>query len=365
MARASVSSTVAERRLCNQHLTSTGLQRPGDVVEWFGAMQAQEYEPARWALGLRLRDGIVDADIRRAFDAGRILRTHVMRPTWHFVTPADIRWLLELTAPRVHRIMSYYNRALGLDARTLTRGTGVIERALGEGRHLTRPELAEALQRARLPMIKDRLARVVMHAELEGVVCSGRRREHHFTYALLAERAPKARRLPRDEALATLGERFFRSHGPATIRDFAWWSGLTMAEGKRATEMIRARRAVVDGLTYWTIEGSPRRAGRIQPVHLLPIYDEYVVAYRDRKAVPHGPSTVGSFSTDPVIFRHALVIGGQIAGTWRTTRSTKGVMVQAVPLRRLNSSERQAIDAAVQRYERFIGLPVAFSIAQR
>lgn len=365
MARASIDSTVAERRLCNQHLTTNGLRRPAEVVEWFGAMQAQEYEPARWALGLRLRDGVSDADIRRAFDAGRILRTHVMRPTWHFVTPADIRWLLELTAPRVHRIMSYYNRELGLDAPTLVRGTDVIERALGEGGHLTRPELAAALQRARMPMVGNRLARVVMHAELEGVICSGARRERQFTYALLAERAPRARRLSRDEALATLGERFFQGHGPATIRDFAWWSGLTAADGKRATEMIRARPEVIDGLSYWTIGELPRQAARVHQSHLLPIYDEYVVAYRDRKAVPHGPSTIASSSTESVIFRHALVIGGQIAGTWRTTRSAKAVMIRAVPLRRLRSTERLAIDAAVQRYERFIGRPVAFSIAQR
>lgn len=360
-----MNATVAEQRLRNQHLTTNGLQRAADVVAWFGAMQAQEYEPSRWGLGLRLEDGISDADICRAFDDGRILRTHVMRPTWHFVTPADIRWLLELTAPRIHRILSYYNRALGLDSRTLTRGAGVIERALANHQHLTRQELANSLAHARLAVTRERLARVVMHAELEGLICSGPRRDRQFTYALLAERAPKARRLSSDEALATLGQRFFRSHGPATIRDFAWWSGLTISDGKRATEMIRARREVVDGLTYWTIEESPRRAAREQRVHLLPIYDEYVVAYRDREAVPHGPSTIASSSSESVIFRHAFVIAGQVAGTWRATRSTAGVKIQAVPLRRLNSTELRALDAAVHRYEQFVGLSAVFSIAER
>jgi hypothetical protein len=171
-----LNGALTERRLRNQHINSPGLRRPEDVVAWFGAVQAQEYEPAKWALGLRLRDGAAEPQIQRAFDDGRVLRTHVMRPTWHFVAAADIRWLLELTAPRVHRILSYYNRALELDGRTLTRGTAVIERALAGGHHLTRAELAEFLQRARLPMTGDRLARVVMHAELEGVICSGRRR---------------------------------------------------------------------------------------------------------------------------------------------------------------------------------------------
>jgi hypothetical protein len=357
--------TIAERRMRNQHLTTRGLRRPQDVVAWFGAMQAQEYEPAKWALGLRMPDGTTSAKLQRACDEGRILRTHVMRPTWHFVAAADIRWLLELTAPRVHRTLSYYNRALELDARTLTRGTAAIERALAAGRHLTRAELAESLSRARLPMNGNRLARVVMHAELEAVICSGRRRGRQSTYALVAERAPTARSLSHDEALAELGQRFFRSHGPATIRDFAWWSGLTIADGKRATEMIRAQREAIDGLTYWTVEPSPRRSARDERVHLLPIYDEYIVAYRDRKAVPHGRSTVASPSTESVVFQHALVIDGHVGGTWRIARSARGVAIRAVPLRGLNSPERRALTAAVRRYERFVELPVTFVVGPR
>jgi hypothetical protein len=354
--------TIAERRLRNQHIATRGLRRPEDVVAWFGAMQAQEYEPAKWAIGLRMPDGTTSAKIQRACDEGRILRTHVMRPTWHFVAAADIRWLLELTAPRVHRILSYYNRALELDARTLSRGTAVIERALDAGHHLTRMELAESLSRARLPMSGNRLARVVMHAELEGVICSGRRRERQPTYALVAERAANAERLSHDEALATLGQRFFHSHGPATIRDFAWWSGLTIADGKRATEMIRARREVIDGLTYWTVEPSARRTARDQRVHLLPIYDEYLVAYRDRQAVPHRPTSGRSASRESVTFQHALVVDGHVAGTWRVTRSASAVAIRAVPLRRLDSPQRRALTAAVQRYERFIELPVTCAV---
>src|SRR4051794_12729464 len=219
--------TIAERRLINQHIATRGLRGPQDVVTWFGAMQAQEYEPAKWALGLRMPDGTTSAKVQRACDEGRILRTHVMRPTWHFVGRSDIRWLLELTAPRVHRILSYYNRALELDSRVLTRSAVVIERALRDGHHLTRAELAARLERAGLPAEGQRLARVVMNAELEGVICSGPRRDRQFTYALVAERAPKAARLPREEALATLAQRFFSSHGPATVKDFVWWSGLT------------------------------------------------------------------------------------------------------------------------------------------
>src|SRR4029453_6175161 len=127
-----MSAAIAAGRLVNQCIDRTRHRRAPDVVEWLGAVQAQEYEPAKWGLGLRLADA-VDADIERAFEQGRILRTHVMPPTWHFVTPADIRWMLELTAPSVHRRMAVYDRQLGLDAATKTRGTAVIERALAGG----------------------------------------------------------------------------------------------------------------------------------------------------------------------------------------------------------------------------------------
>lgn len=353
-------NAIAERRLSNQLIARAGLRRPADVVSWFGAIQAQEYDHARWALGLRMADGAVDAGIERAFDDGRILRTHVMRPTWHFVTPSDIRWLQELTASRVQRAIAFFDRRLELDVRTLARGIGVIERALGDRCYLTRTELGGRLQRAGLPMSGQRLAQLVMNAELERVVCSGPRRGRKFTYALLAERAPDGERLSRDEALAALGRRFLRSHGPATIRDFVWWSGLSTTDVKRALDIIRARPEEVDGRTYWTTGRMPSRATRAHLVHLLPIYDEYLVAYRDREAVPHVSSRGASGERAQVVFQHALVIDGQVAGTWRPERQGRSALIHAIPLRRLTAAEREALAAAVDRYARFLAAPVAF-----
>jgi hypothetical protein len=362
-------SAVAGRRLQSQRLTRTGFRHAADVVAWFGAMQAQEYAHAKWAIGLRMPEGTVDADIQRAFDDGRILRTHVMRPTWHFVAPADIRWLLELTAPRVHRNLASHNRTLELDARTLTRGTGVIERALRDGRYLTRPELGTALHHAGLPMAGPRLANLAMHAELEAVICSGPRRDKKMTYALVAERAPDARRLRRDEALATLASRFLTSHGPATIRDFVWWSGLTTADAKRGLEMIKARREDVGDRTYWSsvsgkaglVRGGLRGAMH-ETAHLLPIYDEYLVAYRDRDAVPHASPGLRSDSRGSIIFQHALVIAGQVAGAWRPARNARGVQLHVAPLRRLTAANRGALTVAVGRYQRFLNTPVDLTI---
>jgi hypothetical protein len=167
--------------------------------------------------------------------------------------------------------------------------------------------------------------------------------------------------VPRDEALATLGRRFFTSHGPATIRDFVWWSGLSTPDARRAVDIIKARREEVDGRMYWTCDREPRGTARDQRAHLLPIYDEYLVAYRDRIAVPHGPSTnagVRRFTT----FAHAVVIAGQVAGTWRPMRSSNGVLLDTAPLRRLTPPERDALAGAARRYERFLSIPVTLAI---
>jgi hypothetical protein len=327
------------------------------MVAWLGAVQAQEYGPAKWALGLRLPTGATDAAVNRALDQGRILRTHLLRPTWHFVTPADIRWMLELTAPHVHRTMSSYDRQLGLDADLMIRATDVIERALGEHRYLTRRDLGAHLERAGLPGRSRELAHIAMHAELEGIICSGPRRGKQFTYALLADRAPAAPRLSRDEALAELARRYFTSHGPATIRDFIWWSGLRTADAKRGLEMNRARSHDMDGLKYWSLgRAAARPPGRKTGVHLLPIYDEYLVSYRDHQAVPRPAYVLGGF-------QHALVIAGQVAGTWRTAPDAEKHGVHVTTLRRLTAAERRGLTQAAARYGRFLGVPLSLSVA--
>ncbi len=349
---------IAAQRLRNEWVTTPKGGGPAEVVRWLGAVQAQEYAFAKWALALRMRDETTDARIERAFQQGHILRTHVMRPTWHFVAPADIRWMLELTAPRVKRAVAYYDRQLELERATLNRALDVFERALGDRTYLTRVELGAHLERAGIRARGQRLAHIAMHAELEGVVCSGPRRGKQFTYALLADRAPSARRLPRDESLGELTRRFFRSHGPATIRDFVWWSGLTAADARRGLESNRARPSSSGGLTYWTIGRAPASAPSAARVHLLPIYDEYLVPFRDRDAVPHGPMT----AVDDVTFQHALVIDGQVAGTWRRAGGANGCAVQVFPTRRLTAPERRAILRAVRRYGSFVGAPASVSI---
>ena len=326
---------IASQRLDRQRITRPGRGGPEKVVAWLGAVQAQEYAAARWGLALRMSGSPTDAEIERACDAGRILRTHLLRPTWHFVTPADIRWMLDLTAPRVHQAMSSYTRKLGLDSALMNRAATVFERALRPGQCLTRGELGSELGRAGLAAKGIVLALMTIYAELEGVICSGPRRGKQLTYALLADRAPLARTLPRDEALGELTRRYFASHGPATIRDFVWWSGLKVVDAKRGLEINKARQETIDGRTYWTIPDARRKPVSGSSVHLLPIYDEYLVAYRDRDAVPHSSARVDAGPQGMVTFQHAVVIAGQIAGTWKTVRHAGDIVVDVVPLRRL------------------------------
>jgi hypothetical protein len=353
--------SILRRRLANQRIDGQGHRTAADVVAWSGAVQAQEYEPAKWGLGLRMGDRTTERDVQRAFDEGRILRTHVLRPTWHFVTPADIRWMLALTGPRVQKRLAVYWRQMKLDGPTLTRGTAVIERALGDGGCLTRAELAEALRRAKLPFVTHRLAHLALYAETESVICSGPRRGKQSTYALLASRAPRAARVDRDEALGTLVRRFLQSHGPATIRDFVWWSGLTTPDATRGFQIARASRREQGGRIYWTV-GASRPTTREQLAHLLPIYDEYLVAYKDREAIPHGAAKITAAFARPVNFQHAVIVDSRVTGTWRITRTSRAIAMRATMLRPLTTRERRAVADAAKRYERFQGVPVALTI---
>jgi hypothetical protein len=227
---------IAQWRLHAQHLTGTPLKTAADVVGWLGAVQSQDYAGAKWAVAQRT-NGLTDADLDQAFADGSILRTHVLRPTWHFVTPADIRWLLAVTKPRVHALNAYMYRQCELDETLLRRSSDVLANALVGGRQLTRTELGASLAQAGIVAEGIRLGYIIHYAELEAVICSGARRGKQFTYALLEERAPQAKRLDPDAALAELAKRYFTSHGPATLKDLTWWSSLTLAEARMAVEL--------------------------------------------------------------------------------------------------------------------------------
>ena len=347
---------LVQRRLGNQRLVRGTFRTPVEAVRWFGAVQAQDFSGAKWAVGQRLADG-TDQSMEQAFNAGRILRTHVMRPTWHFVTPADIRWLLALTAPRVLAFSAYYFRKNGLDARTISKSRDAMERALAGGRHLTRSELGAAIRNAGIDHYGERLGNIVMHAELNAVICSGPRRGKQFTYALLEERVPRTRAWDRDEALAELTARYFTSHGPATGRDFSWWSGLTMRDVNDGLDAVAAslERETIAGLTYWFVPS--RLVATPTPlVHLLPNYDECLIAYKDRGVVPGTPVPKGASRHGS--FAHHLLIDGRLAGAWRRRIGTKHVEIDVLPYRPLTRAESRALDRTIDHHSRFMNAAV-------
>ena len=316
-----------------------------------GAMQSQDYTGAVWAVGMRA-PGLVAADVEASFTAGRILRTHVLRPTWHFVVPADIGWMLALTGPQVHTRMRPYDRPLELDGTIYAKARILMERALERGRFLTREELSAALRRGQIQATGQRLAHLVMHAELEGGICSGPRRGKKFTYALLAERAPRARRLDREEALAELARRYFASHGPATLRDFVWWSGLRVKDAALAVALGKVQ----------ILPSAPKPDRAAGANYLLPNYDEYLIAYRDRDAVMDAERirNLGFFSDQA--YPHQLVMDGRVAGSWRREMTATRVSVTVKAYNLLNKRQLGALAAPAEALGRFFGRPCRLDV---
>ena len=342
------------RQLLTEHTAGSITRSPASIVAWLGAVQSQDYAGAVWAVGQRA-PGATMADVDAAFDAGAILRTHVLRPTWHFVSPDDIRWMLTLTAPRVHAIGMPYLRRMAVTPAMLTRAHRAFERALRGGRTLTRAELATVLKRAGIDATGSRLALIVMNAELDGVICSGPRRGKQFTYALLDERAPRARALSRDAALAELAGRYFASHGPATAKDFSWWSGLAVKDVKAGIEAASpALQAIVAGGT--TYYASPDERFKHRPAaaaYLLPNYDEFLIAYRDR-ALSVRPRA----SARNPIFAHQVVVDGYVTGSWSRSIGARQATIEVRPYTKFSRADMTRLRDAANAYGRFIGRSV-------
>lgn len=350
------SAEITQRRLHNQGLLDPRFSRPEEAVRALGAVQAQDYAGAKWALGLRLRD-VSEAQVEQAFAAGLILRTHVLRPTWHFVTPGDIRWLLALTAPRVHTANASYYRKSELDQAIFTRSHKALTKALRDGQQLTRDELRVVLQRAGINTEGDfRMNYLMMRAELDGIICSGPRRGKQFTYALLEERVPPTKAWERAEALSELTRRYFATRGPATLQDFAWWSGLTMADVKQGVAQIESELAQeeIDGKKYWCGAGSSSPAPAAQPVaHLLPNYDEYFIGFKDRSAIMQLLRAYAPDELQRALGAHIVVIDGQVVGGWKRTLKRFEVVVELNLLTSQTPTENRALIDAVNQYGLF------------
>ena len=344
-------TTIAQQRLHNQGIINTTFTKPSEVVAHLGAMQAQDYPMSKWAVGLRLPHA-TDENIEQAINEGSIVRTHILRPTWHLVAAQDIRWMLALTAPQVHQLVAYMYRQLELNEALLSRTDAIIAKALEGNNHLTRAELMTELDKEGINTSDLRSAHLMFHAELNGIVCSGAMRGKQMTYALLDERVSPTPTLTREEALAELAKRYFVSHGPATLQDFVWWSGLKVSDARAGLEMIKSAliSEKIDDQLYWFSSHAPSFSHNT--VHLLPAFDEFMVSYKDRTASLSADNHTTAI-TGNGIFKPIVVVNGKVEGTWKRSVQKDKVKVET---EFFNSSfDKVLLGSAIEQYTHFLG----------
>jgi hypothetical protein len=352
-------SDIATNRLINQQIAPTKFFTPREIVHWLGAVQAQDYPMSKWAIGLRL-PGSTDQVIENAINNADIIRTHILRPTWHLVAASDIRWMLQLTAPHIKRAAASMYRQLELDDKVFARVNKVVIRSLEGDRHLTRQELTGEISKAGIATNALRTAHITFQAELDGIICSGAKKGKQLTYALLDERVPQtSATLTREDALIQLASRYFTSHGPATINDFAWWSGLPMPDARLAIELIKAdfMSETLEGKTYWFSNTLILDRSHTTALRLLPAFDEFMVSYKDRSAslsLEHRKTAI----TLNGIFKPVIVVKGKVVGLWKPSAQKGKIRFELLlfdPFCKLNERE---LSLAIKMYATFLDTEV-------
>jgi hypothetical protein len=319
-----------------------------------GAMQAQDYAMAKWAVGLRLPHStatMVEAVVHK----GEIIRTHVMRPTWHFVSAEDVHWMLALTASRIKSSMKARHNELELSEAVLAKSRKVLERTLANGENLTREELAREFKNAGIKTDENRLSHLLLCAELDGIVCSGTIKGIKRTYALLQSRVSHKKNFTRDESLAELAKRYFTSHGPATFHDFYWWSGLSISEARCALEFVKSKLLIetVGAEQYWMTDSCADIKHDKNSVYLLPAYDEFLISYKNRTASLSLVDNRKTISNNG-IFRPVIVVDGRVAGLWKRTIKNNDVIMETKFFQPPNKTIRTFVEEQAKRFGCFL-----------
>ena len=350
-------------RMRSQGIVDARFRDVESLLGWVGCVQAQDFGQAKWAVGMRCGGAAVrgqgavagaspltEVEVDAAFNEGRLLRTHLLRPTWHFVLPADIGWMLKLTGSRVKNFCRPYHRQLGIDAAALTRSKKIMIRAMEGAIPRTRAELAAKLRAAKIDTSDIRMNFLLMDAELDGLICSGPRKGKQMTYMLLEERVSRRLELDGDAALAELTRRYFRSHGPATEADLAWWAGMTLGQARRGLDIVgkEMERVVVEEVEYWW-GGAAVAAGKMKEVVLLPGFDEYTVGYTDRgMVVPAEFVKATAHGLKPVV-----LVRGRVAGTWKRQMEKGKMVVEVSALGKWSKATEQGVKREVKRFLEF------------
>jgi hypothetical protein len=311
------SEEIASIRLNSQKIAQSEFKTAGDVVGWMGAIQAQDAVMSLWAIGIRMRNPLKQ-NIDEAINNGDILRIHVLRPTWHFIRAEDIYWMLDLSAPKILSSLKSRHRVLELSGTVIAKCHKIIEKSLSEAGSLTRQELGDLFIRAGISTDGNRLSHILFEAELNRMICSGPFRDDKQTYSLLSERVPEIKKLTRDESLAELALRYFKSRFPATIGDFVWWSNLSLTDARKAADYLKSDFSIetIGETKYYLPHSFKGNVNYENSAFLLPAYDEFLISYRDRNcslSAVHNKKAV----SDNGIFYPVIVVNGQAEGTWK------------------------------------------------
>jgi hypothetical protein len=352
---------IARWRLRSQHLVGHSAVSAREAVGSLLAVQAENPSQAAWAVASRTRDPNQE-ELAALLDDGTIVRTHVLRTTWHFMRAEDVGWLLELTGPRVRRSTGQALRtAHGLDERSIDGAVTAVMEALAGRRHLTRGQLAAELADRGISGTGQMLMIMLAHAELDGLICSGAPAGGEHTYALMTERVPAPRRLGRAEALAELALRYFTGHGPATERDLAYWATLTLTDVRAGLHQVQDRLASFqhDGRTYWHAPADPP-AGPQEPAgHLLQILDETYRGYQDSRWVL---DAAGDIPRTRETATGMALADAQLRAAMRRTITRDHVQFDLRPYRPLTPGQIDALDRAAARYGEYLHLKARITL---
>lgn len=343
-------------RLSVQQLARHDFKQPEEVVSWLGAVQAQDYMGALWAIGMRT-PASTEATIEQALADKKIVRTWPMRGTLHFVAAADVRWMLGLCTPKIIASQKARHKELELNEKVFTQSSKIFVKALSGNNCITRDGMYQLLEEHKISPSGQRGIHILLHLSQKGLLCFGPRTGKQQTFVLLDEWVPATKTPEREEALAKMTIRYFNSHGPATVQDFAWWAGFTLTDARLGITLAEKQleQEILNGETYWY--GTDTSAVRTIPkkVFLLPNYDEYIVAYKDRTALADMSGKKFKTILDNPIFKHTIIDNGQVIGNWRRTLQKEKVSMEIVSFGKLSVTQQAAIAATVKQYGRFLG----------
>lgn len=348
---------ITDCRLHLQQLARPNFESAADVVSWLGAVQGQDYFGALWSIGQRMKKS-VESNIEQAIIDRKIVRTWPMRGTLHFVAPKDVRWMLRYLTPRViARTAGIYKKA-GLEKKDFIKSAKVLEKVLRGGKQLTRDEMYEALERAKIQTDNMRGLHILGHVAMEGLICFGARKGKQQTFTLLDEWLPAIKMITKEEALGELALRYFKSHGPATIEDFMWWAGLTKADATLGLNAVKSNfiSETVDQKNYWRQSSQSLPKITQSSAYLLPTYDEYGIGYKDRSAIIDD----STYKKIGGLYTSAIIVSGKVAGVWRRTIKKDAVFIETKLFNPISFQQQQAISKAANKYSRFVGLSLNF-----